>query len=60
MAVELAVQMTVSQGQALTHILAAIFFAISFFFVHRSFYGMRIRADEPLATTVEAGKRVSS
>jgi hypothetical protein len=26
----------------LTHVLAAIFFAISFFFVHRSFYGMRI------------------
>jgi K(+)-stimulated pyrophosphate-energized sodium pump len=60
LAVELAVQMTVSQGQALTHILAAIFFAISFFFVYRSFYGMRIRADEPLATPVEASKRVSS
>jgi preprotein translocase subunit SecG len=28
----------------LTHILAAVFFAISFFFVYRSFYGMRIRA----------------
>jgi K(+)-stimulated pyrophosphate-energized sodium pump len=45
LAVELAVQLTNSQGNArLTHILAAVFFVISFFFVHRSFYGMRIRA----------------
>ena len=43
LAVELAVQLTASQGPNLTHILAAVFFAISFFFVHRSFYGMRIR-----------------
>jgi len=44
LAVELAVQLTASQGAALTHILAAAFFAVSFFFVYRSFYGMRIRA----------------
>jgi K(+)-stimulated pyrophosphate-energized sodium pump len=44
LAVELAVQLTASQGQNLTHILAAAFFAVSFFFVYRSFYGMRIRA----------------
>jgi K(+)-stimulated pyrophosphate-energized sodium pump len=43
LAVELAVQLTASQGANLTHILAAAFFAISFFFVYRSFYGMRIR-----------------
>ncbi len=43
LAVELAVQLTASQGPGLTHILAAVFFAISFFFVYRSFYGMRIR-----------------
>jgi K(+)-stimulated pyrophosphate-energized sodium pump len=43
LAVELAVQLTASQGEGLTHILAAVFFAISFFFVYRSFYGMRIR-----------------
>ena len=42
LAVELAVQMTVSQGATLTRILAAAFFAVSFFFVYRSFYGMRI------------------
>ena len=28
----------------LTHILAAAFFLVSFFFVYRSFYGMRIKA----------------
>jgi K(+)-stimulated pyrophosphate-energized sodium pump len=44
LAVELAVQLTASQGEGLTHILAAAFFAVSFFFVYRSFYGMRIRA----------------
>jgi K(+)-stimulated pyrophosphate-energized sodium pump len=43
LAVELAVQLTASQGAGLTHILAAVFFAVSFFFVYRSFYGMRIR-----------------
>ena len=37
-------QLTTSQGATLTHILAAAFFAVSFFFVYRSFYGMRIRA----------------
>jgi len=45
LAVELAVQMTASQGSGLTHILAAAFFVVSFLFVYRSFYGMRIRED---------------
>ncbi len=43
LAVELAVQLTASQGNGLTHILAAAFFVVSFYFVYRSFYGMRIR-----------------
>ncbi len=43
LAVELAVQLTASQGEGLTHILAAIFFAISVLIVYRSFYSMRIR-----------------
>jgi K(+)-stimulated pyrophosphate-energized sodium pump len=43
LAVELAVQLTASQGSTLTHILAAAFFVVSFVFVYRSFYGMRIR-----------------
>jgi K(+)-stimulated pyrophosphate-energized sodium pump len=45
LAVELAVHLTYSQGSALTHVLAAAFFAVSVIFVYRSFYGMRIRAD---------------
>ncbi len=43
LAVELAVRLTATNGATLTHILAAIFFAISYYFVYRSFYGMRIR-----------------
>jgi len=43
LAVELAVQLTASQGSNLTHILAAAFFVVSFVFVYRSFYNMRIR-----------------
>src|SRR6266566_2229659 len=45
LAVELAVKLTDTQGSGLTHILAAAFFVVSFFFVYRSFYGMRIRED---------------
>jgi K(+)-stimulated pyrophosphate-energized sodium pump len=45
LAVELAVQMTNTQGATITHILAAVFFVISMFFVHRSFYGMRIEKE---------------
>jgi K(+)-stimulated pyrophosphate-energized sodium pump len=44
LAVSLAVQLTATQGENLAHLLAAAFFAVSFFFVYRSFYGMRIRA----------------
>jgi K(+)-stimulated pyrophosphate-energized sodium pump len=44
LAVDLAVAMSASRGEMLTHILAAVFFAVSFFFVYRSFYGMRIRS----------------
>jgi Inorganic pyrophosphatase len=42
LAVELAVSLSREQGTTLTHVLAAVFFAVSVFFVHRSFYGMRI------------------
>jgi K(+)-stimulated pyrophosphate-energized sodium pump len=42
LAVELAVRLTNEVGANVTHMLAAIFFAISVFFVWRSFYGMRI------------------
>jgi K(+)-stimulated pyrophosphate-energized sodium pump len=45
LAVELAVKLTASQGSGSTHVLAAIFFIVSFAFVYRSFYGMRIRSE---------------
>jgi K(+)-stimulated pyrophosphate-energized sodium pump len=45
LAVELAVKLTSETGGNLTHILSAVFFVISFLFVYRSFYGMRIRSD---------------
>ncbi|MFZ3218185.1 MAG: sodium-translocating pyrophosphatase [Candidatus Acidiferrales bacterium] len=46
LAVELAVQLTAETGGNLTHILALAFFLVSFSFVYRSFYGMRIKGSE--------------
>jgi K(+)-stimulated pyrophosphate-energized sodium pump len=43
LAVELAVKLTSEMGNTIPLFLAAAFFAVSFFFVYRSFYGMRIR-----------------
>jgi K(+)-stimulated pyrophosphate-energized sodium pump len=42
LAVELAVSLTAQEGAGLSHALAAVFLAVSMFFVYRSFYGMRI------------------
>jgi K(+)-stimulated pyrophosphate-energized sodium pump len=51
LAVALAVQLTAETGGVLTRVLAAVFFGVSFLFVYRSFYSMRIRtaqrAQEP-------------
>jgi len=44
LAVELAVSLA-SKNETLTRVLALIFFLISFFFVYRSFYGMRIGSE---------------
>jgi K(+)-stimulated pyrophosphate-energized sodium pump len=43
LAVSLAVKLTAEMGGTLSHILAAAFFLVSFTFVYRSFYSMRIR-----------------
>jgi K(+)-stimulated pyrophosphate-energized sodium pump len=48
LAVELAVSL-MSKGGTLTHFLALVFFMVSVAFVYRSFYGMRIGADEAVA-----------
>src|SRR5579863_7594491 len=42
LAVELAVQLTATNGAFFSHVLAVAFFLVSFFFVWKSFYGMRI------------------
>ncbi len=42
LAVELAVSLAAQQGTTLTHWLSAAFFVVSFTFVYRSFYSMRI------------------
>ncbi len=46
LAVELAVSVTAKQGAMFSHVLAAIFLAISMVFVYRSFYGMRIEVEK--------------
>jgi K(+)-stimulated pyrophosphate-energized sodium pump len=43
LAVELAVKLASDSGTTLTRVLAAAFFVVSFTFVYRSFYGMRIK-----------------
>jgi K(+)-stimulated pyrophosphate-energized sodium pump len=45
LAVELAVTLS-ADNPMLTHVLTVVFFLISMFFVHRSFYGMRIESQE--------------
>jgi len=46
LAVELAVSLTAEQGPVLSHVLSGVFFLVSAFFVHRSFYGMRIGSEK--------------
>jgi K(+)-stimulated pyrophosphate-energized sodium pump len=46
LAVELAVQLTASEGSTYTHLFAVAFFVVSITFVYRSFYGMRIGSDK--------------
>jgi len=54
LAVELAVSLAREQGTGLSRILALVFFAVSFFFIHRSFYGMRIGAERAAREAVAA------
>jgi K(+)-stimulated pyrophosphate-energized sodium pump len=42
LAVELAVQLSRDAGAGVSHLLSAVFLALSLVFVYRSFYGMRI------------------
>jgi K(+)-stimulated pyrophosphate-energized sodium pump len=58
LAVELAVKLTATSGPGLAHGLAAAFFIVSYFFVYRSFYGMRMRGTA--AAEVPASELTSS
>jgi K(+)-stimulated pyrophosphate-energized sodium pump len=53
LAVELAVSLA-RQGTGLSHVLALVFFVLSFFFIHRSFYGMRIGTERAAREAVVA------
>jgi len=46
LAVSLAVRLTAEAGGMLSYILAAVFFVVSYIFVYRSFYGMRIKSSQ--------------
>jgi K(+)-stimulated pyrophosphate-energized sodium pump len=46
LAVELAVSLAEQQGETLTRSLAVAFLLVALFFVHRSFYSMRIHSDD--------------
>jgi K(+)-stimulated pyrophosphate-energized sodium pump len=46
LAVELAVSLSQTQSSTITNVLALLFFIASFFFVYKSFYGMRIRSEK--------------
>jgi K(+)-stimulated pyrophosphate-energized sodium pump len=56
LAVELAVRLGTDAGPAVTYVLAAVFFAVSLFFVHRSFYGMRIGSERAEAGVAQIRK----
>ncbi|HMJ23616.1 MAG TPA: sodium/proton-translocating pyrophosphatase, partial [Terriglobales bacterium] len=49
LAVELAVKLTAETSSGFSHVLALGFFLVSFFFVYRSFYGMRIVKESAVA-----------
>ncbi|MDZ4802296.1 MAG: sodium-translocating pyrophosphatase [Bryobacteraceae bacterium] len=54
LAVELGVSLSAQQGPVLCLILAAVFLLVSMFFVHRSFYGMRIGSEITVTAAAEA------
>ena len=53
LAVELGVNLTHQGLATLVHVLAAVFFAVSTFFIYQSFYAMRIRGESTDAALEE-------
>jgi K(+)-stimulated pyrophosphate-energized sodium pump len=56
LAVELAVSLANTHGTGLTHLCAFIFWVISFVFVYRSFYNMRIGSSAEMKAAAEANR----
>jgi K(+)-stimulated pyrophosphate-energized sodium pump len=54
LAVELGVYLTAEQGAGLSRALAVAFFFAALFFIHRSFYGMRIESQQAATATARA------
>ena len=54
LAVELAVTLAADVGTTLNYVLSGLFFALSLFFVYRSFYGMRIDVAESRQVLIAA------
>ena len=54
LAVELAVKLTSETSGMFSHVLALGFFLVSYIFVYRSFYGMRIGSERPTPKAVPA------
>ena len=54
LAVELAVKLTAETSSMFSHVLALVFFLVSYTFVYRSFYGMRIGAERATAKPAAA------
>jgi len=54
LAVELAVKLTAETSGMFSHVLALAFFVVSYIFVYRSFYGMRIGAERATAKPAAA------
>jgi K(+)-stimulated pyrophosphate-energized sodium pump len=59
LAVELAVTLTGKNGP-LSHLLALVFFLVSFFFVYRSFFGMRIKGAQEEQEAVAVSQEIRS
>jgi K(+)-stimulated pyrophosphate-energized sodium pump len=56
----LAVELAITLPESTSRILAGLFFAISLFFVHRSFYGMRIKSEKAVEKEVAAERARSA
>jgi K(+)-stimulated pyrophosphate-energized sodium pump len=57
LAVQLAEQLEKQQGAEVRHVISAVLFVITLYFVYRSFYGMRIESSNSTPKAADAGKK---